>query len=115
MKIAMIGTGYVGLVSGVCFADCGFDVTCLDIDGEKISELNAGRVPIYEPGLEALMKRSVDAGRLRFPLIQKLKSVKLTLSFWRLAPPRGRAAVRRIFRSYLALCAQWHRISKTVC
>ncbi len=66
MKIAMIGTGYVGLVSGVCFADCGFDVTCLDIDGEKISELNAGRVPIYEPGLEALMKRSVDAGRLRF-------------------------------------------------
>jgi UDPglucose 6-dehydrogenase len=66
MKIAMIGTGYVGLVSGVCFSDFGHDVVCVDKDPAKIAKLNAGIVPIFEPGLEALMVKNVEAGRLRF-------------------------------------------------
>ena len=68
MKIAMIGTGYVGLVSGVCFSDFGHEVICVDKDPGKIEKLNRGEVPIYEPGLEALMARNVDAGRLSFTL-----------------------------------------------
>ena len=66
MRIAMIGTGYVGLVSGVCFSDFGHDVVCVDKDPSKIDRLNAGEVPIYEPGLEALLAKNVAAGRLRF-------------------------------------------------
>ena len=66
MKIAMIGTGYVGLVSGVCFSDFGHDVVCVDKDPAKIEKLNAGEVPIYEPGLDALMAKNVEAGRLNF-------------------------------------------------
>ncbi|MBD3676949.1 MAG: UDP-glucose/GDP-mannose dehydrogenase family protein [Rhodobacteraceae bacterium] len=66
MKIAMIGTGYVGLVSGVCFSDFGHEVVCVDRDPRKIEMLEAGKVPIYEPGLDELMVRNVDAGRLRF-------------------------------------------------
>ncbi len=68
MKIAMIGTGYVGLVSGVCFSDFGHDVVCVDKDATKIENLNAGKVPIYEPGLDVLMAKNVDAGRLSFTL-----------------------------------------------
>ncbi len=66
MKIAMIGTGYVGLVSGVCFSDFGHDVVCVDKDPNKIDTLNKGEVPIYEPGLDVLMQKNVDAGRLTF-------------------------------------------------
>ena len=66
MRIAMIGTGYVGLVSGVCFSDFGHEVTCVDKDAAKISRLRNGEVPIYEPGLEDLMARNVEAGRLSF-------------------------------------------------
>ncbi len=66
MKIAMIGTGYVGLVSGVCFSDFGHDVVCVDKMPEKIAMLERGEVPIYEPGLEAVMARNVEAGRLSF-------------------------------------------------
>ena len=66
MRIAMIGTGYVGLVSGVCFSDFGHDVICVDKDPDKIARLEAGEVPIYEPGLDALMARNVEAGRLSF-------------------------------------------------
>ncbi len=66
MRIAMIGTGYVGLVSGSCFADFGHQVTCVDKDGDKIDALNAGRMPIWEPGLEALVKANAERGRLRF-------------------------------------------------
>ena len=66
MRIAVIGTGYVGLVSGVCFSDFGHDVVCVDKDPAKIDKLNAGQVPIYEPGLDALMAKNVEAGRLTF-------------------------------------------------
>jgi UDPglucose 6-dehydrogenase len=66
MKIAMIGTGYVGLVSGVCFSDFGHDVVCVDKNPDKIAMLEGGEVPIFEPGLEALMAKNVEAGRLTF-------------------------------------------------
>src|SRR5437763_9917936 len=66
MRIAMIGTGYVGLVSGACFADFGHKVCCVDKDAGKIDCLNDGRMPIWEPGLEALVKANVERGRLKF-------------------------------------------------
>jgi UDPglucose 6-dehydrogenase len=66
MKIAMVGSGYVGLVSGACFADFGHDVVCIDKDQSKIDRLHAGIMPIYEPGLEALVESNVKAGRLSF-------------------------------------------------
>ena len=68
MKIAMIGTGYVGLVSGVCFSDFGHEVVCVDKDPRKIEMLERGEVPIYEPGLDTLMAKNVEAGRLSFTL-----------------------------------------------
>jgi len=66
MKIAVIGTGYVGLVSGACFTEFGHEVTCIDYDESKISLLREGQIPIYEPGLEAVIKKNTQAGRLIF-------------------------------------------------
>jgi len=66
MRVAMIGTGYVGLVSGVCFSEFGVDVVCVDKDQSKIDRLNKGEVPIYEPGLDDLLDKNVKAGRLSF-------------------------------------------------
>jgi UDPglucose 6-dehydrogenase len=66
MRIAMVGTGYVGLVSGACFADFGHQVTCVDKDGDKIASLRRGEIPIFEPGLDALVASNVKAGRLDF-------------------------------------------------
>ncbi|MGH6991783.1 MAG: nucleotide sugar dehydrogenase, partial [Caulobacteraceae bacterium] len=66
MRVAMIGTGYVGLVSGVCFADFGHSVVCIDVDDGKIERLRQGVMPIYEPGLSALVERNVSQGRLTF-------------------------------------------------
>jgi len=66
MKIAMIGAGYVGLVTGACFADFGHDVTCVDNNPERVAALSRGEIPIFEPGLDALVKTNVEAGRLRF-------------------------------------------------
>jgi len=66
MKIAVVGTGYVGLVTGTCFAETGNQVTCVDINEDKINRMKAGEVPIYEPGLEDLFHRNVEEGRLKF-------------------------------------------------
>ena len=66
MRIAVVGTGYVGLVSGVCLADFGHDVICIDKIADKVDRLVAGEVPIYEPGLDGLMRKNAEAGRLHF-------------------------------------------------
>src|SRR5438034_299295 len=66
MHIAVIGSGYVGLVTWACFAEFGVDVTCVDVDAEKIAQLSLGKSTIYEPGLDQLVKKNLQAGRLRF-------------------------------------------------
>ena len=66
MKIAVVGTGYVGLVTGTCFAETGNQVTCVDINAEKVQQMQAGKIPIYEPGLDDLFHRNTQEGRLHF-------------------------------------------------
>ena len=66
MKIAVAGTGYVGLVAGVCFAEKGHDVICVDVDEKKVRMMEAGNSPIFEEGLEELMRKNNDAGRLHY-------------------------------------------------
>jgi UDPglucose 6-dehydrogenase len=66
MNIAIVGSGYVGLVSGTCYAESGNEVICVDIDAKRIANLIEGKIPIYEPGLEELVRRNLKEGRLRF-------------------------------------------------
>lgn len=89
MKIAVVGTGYVGLVSGTCFAETGNSVTCIDIDAEKVSKMKNGFVPIYEPGLEDLFKRNIEEGRISFStsLAEGIKNAEII--FLALPTPSG--------------------------
>ena len=66
MKVSIFGTGYVGLVTGACLAEVGHDVVCVDVDRDKIDRLNNGELPIFEPGLDAIVARNVAAGNLHF-------------------------------------------------
>src|SRR5690554_4097498 len=66
MRVTIFGSGYVGLVTGACFADVGNHVVCVDVDAAKVERLNRGEIPIYEPGLESIVRRARDAGRLTF-------------------------------------------------
>ena len=88
MNIAVIGTGYVGLVSGTCFAEFGINVTCVDIDEKKIDALHQGEIPIYEPGLEDMVHRNVREGRLSFTTDMKDAVEKALVIFIAVGTPR---------------------------
>src|SRR3546814_13247629 len=92
MRITMIGSGYVGLVSGACFSDFGHDVICVDKDAAKIKALKAGRMPIYEPGLDQLVAANVAAGRLSFTTALAGAVAEAEAIFIAVGPPSRRGA-----------------------
>ncbi|MEW8971033.1 MAG: UDP-glucose/GDP-mannose dehydrogenase family protein [Mesobacillus sp.] len=89
MEITIFGTGYVGLVTGVCFAEAGYNVTCFDIDERKITALSQGRCPIYEPGLEEMLKRNLENGRLQFTYDSRLASKNADYIFIAVGTPEN--------------------------
>ena len=89
MKVTTIGTGYVGLVTGACLAEMGNHVVCLDVNAEKIRILNDGGIPIHEPGLDAVVKRNVAAGRLQFTTDVDLAVNHGTILFIAVGTPPG--------------------------
>ena len=89
MKIAVVGTGYVGLVTGTCFAEAGNDVICVDIDEAKVAQMEAGKIPIYEPGLEHLFKRNIKEGRITFTTDLKKGIDNAEVIFLALPTPPG--------------------------
>ena len=123
MRIAMIGTGYVGLVSGACFADFGHYVTCIDKDADKIAALQRGEIPIYEPGLNELVASNVAAGRLDFSLDLKDAVAKADAVFIAVGTPSRRgdghadlsyvyAAAREIAQALERLYRRHHQIDR---
>src|ERR1700748_4010800 len=106
MKIAVVGTGYVGLVTGTCFAETGNDVVCVDIDAGKVEKLSNGQITIYEPGLEKLFLRNLKEERLRFTtnLEEGIKDAQII--FLALPTPPGAdgsAALQNIFGALVSL------------
>jgi UDPglucose 6-dehydrogenase len=102
MNIAMVGTGYVGLVSGTCFAESGNEVICVDIDQARVDQLNAGGIPIYEPGLEELVRRNTKEGRLRFTRDLKAAVTQAMVSFIAVGTPMsasGAADLSNVLRA----------------
>ena len=90
MQLAIIGTGYVGLVTGTCFAETGNNVTCIDINEEKINQLKAGKSPIYEPGLDVLLERNIKEGRIQFTTSLKEGVANAEVIFLALPTPPGK-------------------------
>ena len=90
MRLAMVGVGYVGLVSGACFADFGHDVICVDVDQDRIDRLMAGEMPIFEPGLEALVQRNVAAKRLSFTISLEQAIARAEVIFLAVGTPSRR-------------------------
>jgi UDPglucose 6-dehydrogenase len=102
MRLTMVGTGYVGLVTGVCFANTGNDVTCLDVDARKIEKLRANICPIYEPGLEELMERNARAGRLTYTLDKQAAYRDAEMIFICVGTPsdeRGHTDLRYVYQA----------------
>jgi UDPglucose 6-dehydrogenase len=99
MKLCVIGTGYVGLVTGTCFAEMGLDVTCIDIDAAKVERMKKGECPIYEPGLEEMMKSNYEEGRLHFSTGHESvsKSVAIFLAVGTPSSDDGQADLKYIF------------------
>jgi len=89
MKLAVVGTGYVGLVAGTCFAESGNDVICVDIDAQKIDMLNQGKVPIYEPGLEEMVRRNAAEQRLTFTMDLPMAVRASEIIFIAVGTPQG--------------------------
>ncbi|MCB1736533.1 MAG: UDP-glucose/GDP-mannose dehydrogenase family protein, partial [Gammaproteobacteria bacterium] len=87
MKITIYGSGYVGLVTGTCLAEVGNDVLCVDVDENKIALLNSGGIPIYEPGLDEMVKRNAASGRLRFTADAQAGVAHGTLQFIAVGTP----------------------------
>ena len=114
MKVTMIGTGYVGLVTGTCFAESGNDVTCIDVDQSKVDGLNNGKIPIYEPGLTELVLRNSKAGRLKFTTdyAEGIKGAKCI--FICVGTPHRPKTVQRTSRTSKARVSRWLRISTRV-
>lgn len=117
MKIGVIGTGYVGLVTGACLADIGHDVTCVDIDEEKISRLSRGEVPIFEPGLEQVVHHNVQAGRLHFTTDTGLAVTDADVVFIAVGTPaadNGTADLRYVFAAAEAIAQNLKRYTVVV-
>src|SRR4029078_312390 len=89
MKIVVVGTGYVGLVTGACLADVGTDVVCIDVNKEKINNLQKGILPIYEPGLDFIVERNFKKGRLRFSTDLKEAILDAQIVFIAVGTPPG--------------------------
>src|SRR2546426_36793 len=102
MKLTIIGTGYVGLVTGACFADVGHQVICVDNNADKVKLLQAGGIPIYEPGLDELVARNVQAGRLRFTPSTREGVENSDIIFIAVRSPRPVAAMREVYTPYNA-------------
>ena len=115
MNITIIGTGYVGLVSGTCFAEFGVNVTCVDKDEEKIKNLRKGIIPIYEPGLDELVKKNINQGRLKFE-IDLSKSVNLSDAIFIAVGTPSRK--KDGHADLLCLCCgrgNWKKLKKLLC
>src|ERR1044071_4051725 len=113
MNIAVVGTGYVGLVAGTCFAATGNDVVCVDIIAEKVAALTAGKVPIYEPGLEELVQRNLEEQRLSFTTDLPAAVTQAAVIFIAVGTPQGkdgRADIRQVLATAEGVASTW-RIS----